>query len=73
MDTGAVCADPDVLIMNAPQPIVLPPAGGRIYNVLGAPYRFLVSSADTNAAFALLEATAPPQSAVPLHVHTQPY
>ena len=59
--------------MNARQPIVLPPVGGRIYNVLGSPYRLLVSSAESGGAFALLEATALPQSAVPLHVHTKPY
>jgi len=30
-----------------------------------------MTSADTGGAFALLEVTAPPQSAVPLHVHTR--
>jgi len=57
--------------MNSRQPIILPPAGGVVHSVLGSPYRFLVTSADTGGAFALLEITAPPQSAVPLHVHTR--
>ena len=57
--------------MRPHQPIVVPPGNGLVYNVLGAPYRFLVNSADTGGTFALLEATAPPQSAVPLHIHTR--
>jgi len=50
---------------------MLPAKSGTIHHVLGAPYRFLVTSAETGGAFALIEATAPPQSAVPLHLHTR--
>ena len=49
--------------MKQDQPIVLASSGGFIHNVLGSPYRFLMTSADTGGAFALLEVTAPPQSA----------
>ena len=59
------------MTMKQDQPIVLASSGGFIHNVLGSPYRFLMTSADTGGAFALLEVTAPPQSAVPLHVHTR--
>jgi len=57
--------------MKPGQPIVLPSAAGAVHNVLGAPYRFLVTSAETNGAFALIEAIVPPQAGVPLHLHTR--
>jgi len=57
--------------MTMSQPLIIPPASDKVYNVLGAPYRFLVSSAESGGAFALIEASAPPQSAVPLHQHTR--
>src|SRR5438094_2191601 len=52
--------------MKPLQPITVPPGGGQTHNVLGAPYRFLATGAETGGAFALLEVTAPPQSGVPL-------
>ncbi len=52
-------------------PIFLPPTAGTVHNVLGAPYRFLVTSAESGGAFALIEAKAPPGSSVPLHRHTR--
>src|SRR5438046_4089327 len=57
--------------MNPAQPVIIPPTGGTVHNVLGAPYRFLVTAAETAGALALIEVTAPPQSAVPLHIHTR--
>ncbi len=57
--------------MKKEQPIVLAQNGGSTHYVLGSPYRFLMTSADTGGAFALLEVTAPPQFAVPLHLHTR--
>src|SRR6266571_90000 len=57
--------------MKPLEPITIPPGGGQMFNVLGSPYRFLAMGADTGGAFALLEVTAPPQSGVPLHVHTR--
>src|SRR5689334_22392091 len=57
--------------MNLTQPIILSAAAGTIHNVLGAPYRFLVTSAESSGAFSLIEATAPPDSGVPLHLHTR--
>jgi mannose-6-phosphate isomerase-like protein (cupin superfamily) len=57
--------------MQSGNPLVLAPGAGRVHNVLGAPYRFLVTSKETDKQFALIESTAPPQSAVPLHVHTR--
>jgi quercetin dioxygenase-like cupin family protein len=55
----------------ATQPLILPPTTGKIYQVLGAPYRFLVTSAESGGSFALIEVTALPHSAVPLHKHTR--
>ncbi len=52
-------------------PIFLPPTAGTVHNVLGSPYRFLVTSAESGGGFALIEVTAPPQSAVPMHRHTR--
>ena len=57
--------------MKLDQPSVLAPGAGPIHDVLGSPYRFLVTSTDTGGTFALLEVTAPAQSAVPLHIHTR--
>lgn len=57
--------------MPASQPIVHLPTGGAIHNVLGAPYRFLVSSENSDGAFSLIEVTTPPQAGVPLHIHTR--
>jgi quercetin dioxygenase-like cupin family protein len=39
--------------------------------VLGSPYRFLATSAQTAGSLALIEAIAPPHSEVPLHMHTR--
>jgi mannose-6-phosphate isomerase-like protein (cupin superfamily) len=47
------------------------PSGGQVHQVLGAPYRFLVTSEATGGAFALIESVAPAGSAVPLHLHTR--
>jgi len=52
-------------------PFIVPPAGGPIHNVLGAPYRFLLTSDATGGAFALIESTAPALSGVPLHLHNR--
>src|SRR5262245_24383007 len=52
-------------------PTILPPGSGAVHNVLGAPYRFLVTSEDTAGAFALIECTSLPQAGAPLHVHTR--
>ena len=57
--------------MLSQQPKTVPPNGGVIHNVLGSPYRFLATAADTGGDFALLEVVAAPQSAVPLHIHTR--
>jgi len=57
--------------MNSGRPIILAPGAGAVHNVLGAPYRFLATSAETAGAFALIEGIAPPQSGVPLHLHTR--
>jgi mannose-6-phosphate isomerase-like protein (cupin superfamily) len=57
--------------MKPSVPTILPPGGGTIHNVLGAPYRFLITSADTAGAFSLIEIVTLPQSGVPLHVHTR--
>src|SRR4051794_13445702 len=50
--------------------LMVPPGGGPVHNVLGAPYRFLLTSDATAGAFALIESTAPANSGVPLHLHT---
>jgi mannose-6-phosphate isomerase-like protein (cupin superfamily) len=57
--------------MNPAQTTIVSSSAGAVHNVLGAPYRFLVTSAETGGAFALLESIAPPQSIVPLHLHTR--
>jgi len=57
--------------MNSQRLLVVRSVGGTVHVVLGSPYRFLATSAETGGAFALLEATAPPESAVPLHLHTR--
>jgi len=57
--------------MKPSQPIILPQTAGKIHNVLGAPYRFLVTSAETNGAFAVIEVITLPQAGVPLHLHTR--
>src|SRR5436309_2149893 len=57
--------------MNSLQPIVHSATQGAIHNVLGAPYRFLITSENSGGVFSLIEVTAPPQSAVPLHIHTR--
>jgi len=51
--------------------LAVSPSGGQVHNVLGAPYRFLVTSETTGGAFALIESTAPIGLAVPLHLHTR--
>jgi mannose-6-phosphate isomerase-like protein (cupin superfamily) len=57
--------------MKPSQPIILPQSAGTVHNVFGAPYRFLVTSAETGGAFALIEVITPPQAGVPLHLHTR--
>ncbi len=57
--------------MTTIPPLIVPPGSGPVHNVLGSPYRFLVTSDATGGAFTLIEVTAPPQSAVPLHKHTR--
>jgi mannose-6-phosphate isomerase-like protein (cupin superfamily) len=57
--------------MKPIQPVVLNSGEGSLHYVLGSPYRFLATGAETGGAFALLEVTAPPQHAVPLQVHTR--
>jgi quercetin dioxygenase-like cupin family protein len=57
--------------VNPSLPVIVLPTGGAIHNVLGAPYRFLVTADQTGGALSLIEVTAPPQSAVPLHIHTR--
>ena len=57
--------------MNPSRPIIHPPGGGTIHNVLGAPYRFLVTSEQSGGAFSLIEVTTNPQSGVPVHLHTR--
>ena len=52
-------------------PVFLPPVAGAVHNVLGSPCRFLVTTVESGGAFALIEVTAPPRSAVPLHRHSR--
>jgi mannose-6-phosphate isomerase-like protein (cupin superfamily) len=51
--------------------IIVPPGEGTTLNVLGATYTIKVPGAETDGAFSLTEALAPPQSSVPLHIHTR--
>jgi mannose-6-phosphate isomerase-like protein (cupin superfamily) len=51
--------------------LAVPPSGGTVYNVIGALYRFVLTSAETEGAFALLEATVPAKATVPLHQHSR--
>src|SRR5438067_12237254 len=57
--------------MQLNNPILVPTGAGTVHNVLGSPYRFLITSAQTGGAFALIEAGALPRSGVPLHMHTR--
>jgi len=57
--------------MKVDSPCVVPPTGGAVHYVLGAPYRFLTTSDVTNGAFSLIEVNAAPGSGVPLHRHTR--
>jgi mannose-6-phosphate isomerase-like protein (cupin superfamily) len=50
-------------------PFSVSAGAGAAHSVLGAPYRFIVTNVQSGGSFALIEATAPPRSAVPLHVH----
>lgn len=55
----------------SPAPLIVPPSGGAIHQVLGSPYRFLVTSETSGGAFALIETTTAALSAVPWHLHTR--
>lgn len=45
------------------------PGDGPALNVLGSPYVFKATSAETNNSFCCIEATIPPGSGVPPHTH----
>jgi len=57
--------------MKPGSPLAVSPSGGQVHHVLGAPYRFLVTSEASGGAFALIEAVAPAGSAVPRHLHAR--
>ena len=52
-------------------PIARPAGAGRTLDVLGVPYVFKASSAETGEAFCCIEHTLPPGSGVPPHTHAR--
>lgn len=57
--------------MPASQPLHVPAAGGRTFNLLGIPTTAKLAAADTGGAYILAEQTVPPGMGVPPHVHTR--
>ena len=55
----------------SPAAFVTPASGGPVHNVLGSPYRFLITSEASGGTLALIECHTSPQSGVPLHLHTR--
>ena len=57
--------------MKPNKQIVVPAGEGATFTVLGATYTIKLRGAETDGAFSLTEVDSPPQSFVPLHVHTR--
>ena len=57
--------------MSTSQPLHVPAAGGRTFNLLGLPTTAKLTMADTGGAYILAEQTVPPGMGVPPHVHTR--
>jgi quercetin dioxygenase-like cupin family protein len=53
------------------QPTLRTPAQGSTIAVVGDVYRFLVTGAETNGTYALLDAIVPPGGGPPPHVHSR--
>ncbi|MBI1372519.1 MAG: cupin domain-containing protein [Phycisphaera sp.] len=58
--------------MNMTQPPVVRVAGeGRLVSVVGDVYRFLVTGAESDGRYAMIEALVPPGGGPPPHVHSR--